>query len=131
MDVTAGDAADYVVKDIDLSSGIFDRRWTRAHPELRFFLNSTEGQKFVAVVILEQFVLERTGPVSFTVWINGNRLETYHLEKSQETRVEKPVPASWLKTGEATRVVLEPDKVFTGDDGVKIGFSLYRAGFVE
>ena len=69
-------------------------------------------------------MLERTGPVSFTVWINGNRLETYRLEKSQETRVEKPVPASWLKTGEATRVVLEPDKV-------KIGFSLYRAGFVE
>jgi hypothetical protein len=131
MDVAAIDAADYVVKDIDLANGIADRRWTRARPELRFFLNSTEGQKFVADVILEEYVLDRIGPLSLTVYINGNRLETYRLEKSLETHLEKPVPAAWLKTGEDTRVVLEPDKVFTGGDGVKFGFSLYRAGFIE
>ena len=131
MDVMAIDAGDYVVKDIDLLNGIADRRWTREHPELRFLLNSTEGQKFVADVILEEFVLERTGPLSITIWINGNRLESYRFDKSKETHLEKPVPAAWLKTGEYTHVVLQPDKVFTGDDGVKFGFSLYRAGFVE
>jgi hypothetical protein len=131
VDLAAADADDYVVKDIDLSNGIADRRWTRGRPELRFLLNNTEGQKFVADIILEQYVLDRTGPLSMTVWINGNRLETYRFDKSKETHIEKPVPAAWLKTGEYTYVVLEPDKVFTGDDGVKVGFSLYRAGFVE
>ena len=131
MDVTAIDAADYVVKDIDLSSGIAGRRWTGARPELRFLLNSTEGQKFVADIIVEEYILERTGPLSITVWINGNRLESWHIDKSKETHLEKAVPAAWLKTGEYTHVVLQPDKVFTGDDGVKFGFSLYRTGFVE
>lgn len=131
MDATAVDAADSVVKDIDLSNGIADRRWTRERPELRFLLNSTEGQKFVADVIVEEYVLVRTGPLNVTVWINGNRLESWRFDKSKETHLEKPVPASWLKTGEYTYVVLQPDKVFTGGDGVKFGFSLYRAGFVE
>ena len=63
--------------------------------------------------------------------INGNRLESWRLNKSIEQRLEKPVPAAWLRTGEYTHVVLQPDKVFTGDDGEKFGFSLYRAGFVE
>ena len=114
MDVTAIDAGDFVVKDINLSNGIADRRWTGERPELRFLLNSTEGQKFVADIIVEQYVLERTGPLSITIWINGNRLESFRFDESKECHLEKPVPASWLKTGEYTHVVLQPDKVFTG-----------------
>ena len=131
MDVTALDVGDFVVKDVKLSNCVGGRCWTGERPELRFLLNSTEGQKFVADIILEGYVLERAGPLNVTVWINGNRLETYRFDKSKETHLEKPVPAAWLKTGEYTHVVLEPDKVFTGEDGVKFGFSLYRAGFIE
>jgi hypothetical protein len=132
MEVTAHDAGEYVVKDVYLALGIGERRWTAERPELRFLLNKTEGQRFVADVVVEGYVLERVGPLNITVWINGNRLGIFPCNTLKDYHLEKPVPASWLKTGEYTDVVLQADKIFTSEiDGLKFGFSLYRAGFVE
>ena len=128
----ASDAADYIVKDISAAAEGNGWRWTFERPELKFILNCTERQKFTADFGIVGATLAQTGPVTISFRVNQRLLGEMHCTTAGNRHFEKLVPASWLSAKEYTRVVIQADKLFVSEsDGAKLGFTLYRAGFVE
>ena len=129
-DMSARDADEYIAGDISTYPDAW--RWTAARPELRFILNCTEGQKFVADFVVAADTLARTGPLTISFWVNGRLLGEAYCPTRGQRHFEKDVPAGWLSTSAYTRVVMQPDKIFVAEgDGARLGFLLGRAGFVE
>jgi hypothetical protein len=130
VEMKASNAAEYVVRDISPTPE--GATWTFDHPELRFLLNSTSGLRFVADFGVPPVTMEQTGPVTISVRINGHPLGRIRCPAPGDRRFEKPVPPEWLDTTSYTRVEMEADKHFISPrDGVRLGFILHRAGFVE
>jgi hypothetical protein len=130
--VDDADAAEFVVRDVDLANGGKGWCWTLGQPQLRFVLNSVERQKFVADFGVNDVTFAQTGPINVSFRINGQLLGEVHCPKPATMHFEKPVPASWLSTAKYTRVIIQADKNFVSKgDGAELGFMLMRAGFVE
>ena len=122
----------YFVRDInkDLEGGSW--RWTYVHPEFQFFLSHTEGLKFAMDFSVVETTFRQTGPVTLSVAVNGHALGTMPCPKPGDYRFEKPVPAAWLELDEPARVAVQADKLWTSPaDGVRLGFTVARAGFVR
>jgi hypothetical protein len=129
VDMRDPEAGRFIVKDISDYPGAW--RWTAERPELRFALNCTTGQKFVAEFSVAADTLARTGPLTIAFFIDDRLLGSSRYTVHGRYRFEKDVPAGWLSTTEYTRVVMQPDKIFVAEgDGAKLGFLLGRAGFV-
>ena len=121
---------EWIVRDISpVREGV--RRWAFEHPELKFILNSTKRQTLVADVGLPPDTLAQTGPVTLSFFVNDHPTGALAYETAGDRRFSAPVPAEWLTTAGYTRVRIEPSRVFVAGDGAKLGFVLYRAGFVE
>ncbi len=132
VDVRDVNAREYVVKDISAGPEDAPWRWTFEHPELRFALNTTRGLRFTADIGVTDGILRQTGPIVISVRVNGRLLGQVRAATPGDRHFEKAVPTEWLRTGEYTRVQVEADKVFvSATDGAKLGFTFYRAGFVE
>jgi hypothetical protein len=126
------DASEYIVRDVDLTNCGKGWCWTLAQPQLRFILNSVERQKFVADFGVMEATFAQTGPLTVSFRINGQLLGEVYCPKPASMHFEKAVPASWLSTKRDTRVTMLTDKLFVSKlDGVALGFTLMRAGFVE
>ena len=122
----------HFVKDIKpaLESGAW--RWTLKQPTLILSAPKERGLKFVAEVAVPEITFRDTGPVTITVTINGQKLDTFSFPKPGNRRLEKPVPDGWLKTAEENTVTMEIDKLWTARaDGVQVGFILASVGFTE
>jgi hypothetical protein len=129
---TTVNAAKYVVRDIDLANCGVDWCWTGARPELRFLLNSLDRGKFFVDFGMAESTFVQTGPIKVSVMINGHLLGQVACPKPGNWRYEASVPQEWLSAGRFNQVVMEPDKVFVSSlDGAKLGFTLYRAGFLQ
>jgi len=126
------DADEYIVRDIQPYVEGTGWRWTREFPELRFVLNRTKGLKFTMDFAFPEFNFNQTGPVTLSFFVNGQLLDKVRYTTPGDRRYEKPVPAAWLKPGPFTvvRIVVDPPWV-SPRDGVRLGFVLHRAGFVE
>ena len=130
-DMGAADLDEYIVKDIS-SNGGASWRWTMERPTLRFVLNCTSGQKFLADFGVVEATLKQTGPIAISFHVNGRLLGTVDCPTPGNRHFEKDVPSSWLSTAAYTTVVVQASKVFVAEeDGAKLGFTLSRAGFVE
>jgi hypothetical protein len=124
-------AESYFVKDIsNLEGGSW--RWTHQRPELRFWLTSTKKQKFKMIFAIADATMEQTGPITLSIFVNKNLLDTLHFTHPGEQPFEKPVPSSWLRKDAFTTVAVEVDKPYiAAGDGARLGFILRRAGFVQ
>lgn len=126
------DALEYVVQDVQpaLHDGAW--RWTLQRPALRLRLPKTRGLKFRAQLTVPEITFAQTGPVKITIAVQGFPLDTLSIGKPGETIFEKDVPADWLTTTRPVTVQFEIDKLWVSPaDGVKHGFILTGAGFVE
>jgi hypothetical protein len=126
------DASRYIVRDINDQSEGTGWRWVHEFPEMRFILNRTRGWKFAMDIGLPAFNFQQTGPVTISLYVNGKLLDRVRYTTPGDHRYEKPVPASWLKTGEFTLVRAQVSPPWIAPtDKARLGFVLYRAGFVE
>ena len=124
------DADSYIVRDVTAAAEAGSWRWTRKRPELRFFLDSIEHEDFKADFSIADATFKDTGPVTISVFINGNLLDTVRYAEPGEKHFSKPVPEKFLHPKALNFAVLEIDKVWVSKtDGAQLGFILMRAGF--
>jgi hypothetical protein len=122
----------YIVRDVTESAEGGTWRWTRKHPELRFFLDSIDHLTYAMDFSIAETTLKDTGPVTLTISINGNLLDTLHHDTPGERHYKKPVPAKFLRLKTVNHVSMEIDPVWVSKtDGAILGFILTRAGFTQ
>jgi hypothetical protein len=132
--ITMGDpnADAHIVRDISRPEEATSWRWTHQKPALRFFLDTTENQKFVMDFTISDVTFKQTGPVTITFLINDKLLDTIRYDRPGSKHFEKQVPAEWLQTGTPVTVAAEVDKSYIApEDGAKLGFILTSAGFIR
>jgi len=125
------DAARYFLRDVSpaLENGVW--RWSGERPTFRFVLREVEGLRFTMDFSVAGAVLERTGPQTVSVFINGRLLGRARYAEHGEQRFEQAVDPSWLKVGEDTIVTAHVEPVWVSPDGTKLGIILIRAGFID
>jgi hypothetical protein len=122
----------HFVRDISPGTEGIGWRWTYARPELRFWLDSSKRQKFVMDFGLPPTTFEHTGPVTLSFFINGKLLAAVRYTRAGDFHFEKAVPTAWLSTQAETLVAVVADKPWVSPkDGVKLSFTLFRAGFIS
>ena len=128
--VAAGDlyAPKFFVKDIvPLEGG--DWRWTRAEPELRFFLESTQRRRLLFDFNINENTFKDTGPVTISFFVNDRMLGRERYDGPGDHLFEKPVPSDWLRVGEETRVRASIENVWRTPEG-PLGILFKRAGIL-
>lgn len=125
-------AASYILRDVSEGLEANSWRWAFRRPELRFFLHSSQHLKFVMDFAIPEHTFKETGPVTLSVFINGQLLDRFRCTKPGRRQLEKEVPPELLKAGALNLVAIEPDKVWVSkEDGATLGFILASAGFQE
>jgi hypothetical protein len=129
----AADAEAFFVQDITpgpAEGGAW--RWTGKRPTIKVRLRTTENQKLVADFTIADVTFAKTGPVTVTVFVNGQRLDELRITRPGGQHFEKPVPAAMLKAHEENLIALEIDKTFDDNpDGRKLGFILQALGLTQ
>jgi hypothetical protein len=125
-------ASSHFIKDIgeDLQGGTW--RWTQQHPTMMFIVPSTKGVKFVSDFAIPDLTFAQTGPVTITVTINGQVLDSTTYDKPGYQRIEKAVRESLLHAKTENIVTMDIDKLWVAPtDKATFGFILTNAGFIQ
>ncbi len=122
----------YIVRGVSSSAEAGSWRWTRKRAELRFFLDSTAHFNFKSDFSVADSTFQDTGPVTISVFINENLLDTIRCDTAGEKHFEKAVPESFLHAKSVNMAAMEIDKPWVSKtDGAVLGFILTRAGFTQ
>jgi hypothetical protein len=121
----------YIVQGIGDKTEGGGFRWAFAHPVLRFLVPPMDHPKFLMDFALPEPTFRVTGPVTLTFSLNGRFFDKRRFAEMGQQHYEREVPGGWLRFGALNLVSIDPDKVFTAEDGVRLGFPLSRVGFVE
>jgi len=125
-------AAAYIVQGIGGNTEGSGYRWAFAHPVLRFHIPAIEHPKFILDFALPSETFRVTGPVTLTIAFNGHMFDRPRFDTAGLQHYEREVPPGLLHPDSINLVSIDPDKVYTAPaDGVKLGFPLARAGFIE
>jgi hypothetical protein len=125
-------ANDNIVRDISLTPEGAGWRWTYLEPTLKFSLKDRNGQRFVMDFGIVATTFRDTGPVTLSCYINDRLLGQLRCEHPGDYRFEQAVPAEWLQTQNPNIVRAVLDKVWVApSDGVRLGYTLIRAGFQQ
>ena len=122
----------HFVRDIgtDVHGGSW--RWTLQYPTLRFVVKKRPGLKLVVDYAVAEDTLRDTGPVTIRFFVNTHQIAEVHHKTSGGQHLEKPVPVEWLRDDQDAVLAMEIDKLWTSKlDGLKFGFILTSAGFIE
>jgi hypothetical protein len=107
-------------------------RWTHERAELRFPLPRPDGWRFRLDFTLPEANLNRTGPVTVSVWIDAKLLDKTRYEAPGDHWMEKPVPPEWLGLQPVNVAIeVDPPWVDPGPAGEKLGLVLSRVGFLR
>jgi hypothetical protein len=107
-------------------------RWTGQKPTLQFYLREVKNLKVVMDFALADVILNSTGPLTVTYFVNGRQIEKTTYTKGGQVTVEKDVPADWLVKGGVNVLSAELDKIYVApEDHARLGLLLVRAGFRE
>ena len=131
LNVANPNADAYIVQGIGAKTEGGGFRWAFAHPVLRFTVPPMDHPKFVMDFALPEPTFRVTGPLTLTFSINGRFFDQRRFAEMGQQHYEREVPAGFLRIGALNLVSIDPDKVFTAEDGAKLGFPFSRAGFVE
>ena len=121
----------YIVRDISPTTEAHPWRWAYRHPELRFFLRSVSGMRFVLDAGVPDTSFNDMGPLTLTLRINDREFDKVRFDRPGTQHYEKPVPSEFLRAGAENFVAIEPDKVYVPPDGGTFSFVLVKAGFVK
>jgi hypothetical protein len=120
-------ADECIVRDINPGDGY---RWTRDHPELKFWVRRQPGLRFSMSFWIATATLRDTGPVTVAVKINGHLLVNIRCNQARNYRIDRPVPLEWVCPGEPVLVLAESSPLWTAPgDGAHLGYLLEGAGF--
>jgi hypothetical protein len=123
--------------DAYLVQGVADHgpgtwRWVFDHPVLRFALPAVTQVNFTMDFAIPERTMRETGPVTFTIRINGSVLDRPVWDKPGELHYAHTVPPQLLRPNAINLVAIDPDPVWVSQaDGGRLGFILSRAGFTE
>jgi len=125
-------ADDCIVRDVSPTIEGAGWRWTHLDPTLRFYLKRTEHRVFMMDFTIVAMAFQQTGPVTLSCYINDKLLAKVNCSRPGDYHLKRPVPASWLHTGDPNYVRAVLDKVWTAPaDGARLGYVLLRAGFPD
>jgi|FLYL01.1.fsa_nt_gi hypothetical protein len=131
VSVSDPNAERYFVRDVRILEAN-SYRWTGKNPTFRFLLQSTKNLKFLMEFSISGETMKVTGPLTMAVSVNGRLLDRVTYSEPGPKLFEKPVEESWLSEDSETIVSVEFDKVYIAEaDGVQLGVTLSRAGFLE
>jgi hypothetical protein len=130
--MSAPDVADYIVEDVLTGSNSDTWLWAMQRPVLRFRLPTTRAMKLLVDLTVPEITFQQTGPVTIRFFVNDHLLGTERYDSPGARTFEKPVPPEWISTEAPVMVRMEIDKMWVAPtDGVRRGFILSRAGFVQ
>jgi hypothetical protein len=125
------DSDRHIVRDITEGGA---RRWTRDHPEMRFWLDPAAAGPliFAMSITVPEVGFRNTGAVHIAVYVNGQRLGTLDCPHPGDFRFQMPVPRDWVAGSPEVRVLAEPDRVWTiPGDPAHVGYQIETAGFIH
>jgi hypothetical protein len=125
-------AAVYIVGDISpgLEGGRW--RWTNQRPELKLYLTSIEDLKLVWEFSIVETTFRTTGPVQVAFFVNGHPVGQLPCPRPGDYTFDQPVRPALLRLNGYNTIAAEADKLWVSpQDGVKLGFTLARAGFMK
>lgn len=103
--------------------------WTKQHPRFVLTVPDTEGWEFYLRMKVVDNTFKDTGPLTLAIRLNGELLDTLHLDRVQEYEYRHPVPASILRPREEIDVVLDIDPPWIAPtDKVPLGVLLHTVG---
>jgi hypothetical protein len=131
LSMTDPNADAYLVKDVaDHGPGTW--RWVFDHPVLRFYLPDVARVNFAMDFAIPERTMRETGPVTFTIRVNGTVLDRPVWKTPGEQHYAHAVPSELLRLNAINLVAINPDPVWVSKaDGGRLGFILSRAGFTE
>ena len=121
----------HLLKDVNTYVEGAGYRWTKQNPTLEFQPAHAVGEKLRLDFGLHSEVLQKTGPITLTISINGKVFDRATFDREGEHHYEKPVPPEYLTPGASAIVAISLDKVLDTPDGNKLGLILTGAGFTE
>ncbi len=122
---------EYIVSGVVPAHAEAQWRWTQANPTFRFKLKKLENMRFHADFTINPTALTATGPVTIIWLINGHELAKETHAKEGFKKLEKAVPAEWLKSDVDNIVSATIDKIYTSPEGEKYGFIISNLGFID
>jgi len=107
-------------------------RWAYERPVLRFWGPNLQKVSFFMDLAIPERTFRETGPVTLTLSLNGEVFDRVRYAQPGQQHYSHEAPARLLLKNAMNLVSIDPDKFWVApDDGVKHGFILVRAGFLE
>lgn len=117
------------MRDVRLDARIAS--WTGAHPAFQFTPSSAENLDFYLEFGISQTTFNDTGPVTLTIRINGEVIDSPRFTKAEEYEYSHPVTPALLRARSPVLAEVDIDPAWIAPDKEKLGILLYTAGFVE
>jgi hypothetical protein len=133
LDMADADAESHFVQDISAELEGNTWRWTGKRPTLRLHPNSKQKLVYSIDFAIADSTFQRTGPVTLSLFVNDHLLDHVRYASPGRRRLEKPVPAESLRTGEDAILAAEIDKVWTPPQpgAAPLGFILVALGLEQ
>lgn len=133
LNMADADAESHFVQDIDAALQGSTWRWTGKRPSIRLHPNSIQKLAYSIDFAIAESTFQQTGPVTLSLLLNDRLLGRIRYASPGRRRVEKPVPAGWLRANEDATLAAEIDKLWTPPQpgGTSLGFILIALGLEQ
>ena len=127
------DAERHFVQDISAELEGNTWRWTGKHPTIRLHPNSNQKLVYSMDFSIPESTFQKTGPVTLSLLVNDHVLDRVRYTSPGRRRVERPVPAEWLRANQDATLAADIDKVWTPAQpgGAPLGFILVSLGLEQ
>lgn len=133
LNMADADAESHFIQDISAELEGDTWRWTGKRPTIRLNPPSKQKLEYAIDFAIADSTFQQTGPVTLSLFVNDHLLDRVRYASPGPRRIEKPVPAEWLKADEDATLAAEIDKVWkpAQPGGTPLGFILVALGFEQ
>ena len=133
LNMADADAERHFVQEISAELEGNTWRWAGKRPTIRLHPNSIQKLIYSIDFAIADSTFRQTGPVTLSLLVNDHLLGRTRYASPGRRRVEKPVPAEWLRANEDITLAAEIDKLWTPPQqgGTPLGFILIALGLEE
>ena len=130
LNMADADAESHFVQDIGAALQGNTWRWTGKRPTIRLHPDSNQKLMYSIDFAIADSTFQQTGPVTLSLLVNDHLLDRVRCASPGRRRVEKPVPAEWLRANQEVTLAAEIDKLWTPPQqgGTPLGFLLIALG---